>query len=117
MLDPPGAPSAPEVTDSGNDFIRIQWKKPDNDGGNPISGYMVEAKESNSADWVPCNSFPTKATEFSANNVREGLSYEFRVIAVNDAGPGTPSRPSKLRKAEPPISKSFKSNKININDY
>lgn len=42
--------------------------------------------------------------EYTATNVLEGLTYEFRVLAVNEAGPGTPSEPSVATKAEPPIS-------------
>jgi titin len=80
------------------------WKKPDNDGGNPISGYIIEAKQPNSSEWIQCNNYPTKLPEYTASNVQEGLTYEFRIKAVNDAGVGAPSRPSKPQKAEPPIS-------------
>ena len=61
-------------------------------------------KEKNSTDWIDCNSFPVKACEYTATNVLEGLTYEFRVQAVNEAGPGEPSPPSVAQKAEPPIS-------------
>lgn len=101
--DPPGSPSTPEVIDSDTNFIKIKWNKPTSDGGNPIQGYIVESKAANSSEWVPCNSFPTKNTELSADNVKAGVSYEFRVKAVNDAGPGAPSKPSKPQKAELPI--------------
>lgn len=104
MLDPPGAPSRPEVTDSNTNFIRLQWSKPENNGGNPVTGYIIESKEKNSSEWTQCNSFPIKMCEYTATNVLEGLTYEFRVLAVNEAGPGTPSEPSVATKAEPPIS-------------
>jgi hypothetical protein len=100
--DPPSSPSQPGVVDSGYDFIKINWKKPDNDGGNPITGYMVEMKSKSSSDWIPCNSFPTKATEYTASGLVESQSYEFRVKAVNEAGPGSPSKASNWQKAEPP---------------
>lgn len=61
-------------------------------------------KEQNAADWTQCNNFPIKLPEYTCSNVVEGLTYEFRVKAVNDAGAGAPSKPSKAQKAEPPIS-------------
>ena len=104
--DPPSAPTQPDVVDSGFNFIRLQWKKPEHDGGNPIAGYLVEYKEASSpsSDWLPCNTFPIKLPEYTCSNVLEGLSYEFRVKAVNEAGAGIPSKPSRTQKAEPPIS-------------
>jgi len=102
--DTPDAPSQPEVTDSNTNFIRLQWNKPENNGGNPIIGYIIQSKEKNSTDWIDCNSFPVKACEYTATNVLEGLTYEFRVQAVNEAGPGEPSPASVAQKAEPPIS-------------
>ena len=105
ILDPPGCPSQPEVIDSGCSFIKINWKKPVNDGGNPVTGYMVEMKHVDDTEWIPCNSFPTKTTEYTATNLVEGQTYELRVKAVNEAGPGAPSKPCKPQKAEPPICK------------
>lgn len=50
------------------------------------------------------NHNPIKLCEYTCSNVVEGCSYEFRIKAVNDAGEGEPSKPSKLTKAEAPIS-------------
>lgn len=101
--DAPDAPETPEVTEYNSTFIKLKWEKPKKDGGNPITGYNVEMREKGSGAWVPCNSFPTKGTEFTASGLREGQTYEFRVAAVNGAGPGTPSKPTKGQKAEVPI--------------
>ena len=103
-LDPPGPPSQPEIIDSSFNYIKFQWKKPLNDGGNPVKGYLIECREILSTEWIQCNNFPTKHTEYMANNVLEGFTYEFRVKAVNDAGPGNASKPSNTQKAEPLIS-------------
>lgn len=102
-LDAPDAPDAPEVVEYNSNFIKIKWDKPKRDGGNPIVGYNVEMRERGTNQWVPCNSFPLKTTEYTAGGVREGQTYEFRVAAVNAAGPGAPSKPSKAQRAEVPI--------------
>ena len=72
--------------------MKLKWEKPKRDGGNPITGYNVEMREKNSSKWVACNSTPTKSTEYTATGLREGQVYEFRVAAVNGAGPGAPSK-------------------------
>ena len=102
-LDPPDAPETPEITEYNSTYIKLKWDKPKNDGGNPISGYNVEMREKGSNNWVPCNTHPTKGTEYTASGLREGQTYEFRVAAVNGAGPGAPSKPTRGQKAEVPI--------------
>ena len=42
--DPPGKPDKPVVKDYDKDMAKITWKPPKNDGGNPISGYIVEKR-------------------------------------------------------------------------
>ena len=83
--------------------MKLKWEKPKRDGGNPISAYNVEMREKGSNKWVPCNSTPTKSTEYTASGLREGTVYEFRVAAVNGAGPGEPSKPTKSQRAEVPM--------------
>ena len=59
-------------------------------------GYVVECKERFSSEWIKCLTTDTEATEGSVKDViMEGKSYEFRVRAVNKAGPGAPSEPTK----------------------
>lgn len=60
-------------------------------------------REKNSNKWVLCNSVPTKSTEYTASGLREGQIYEFRVAAINGAGPGAPSKPTQPQKAEVPM--------------
>jgi len=101
--DAPDAPDTPEITEYNSTYIKLKWEKPKRDGGNPISGYNVEMREKGSNKWVPCNSTPTKSTDYTASGLREGTVYEFRVAAVNGAGPGEPSKPTKPQRAEVPM--------------
>jgi len=97
--DEPDAPDKPEVVDWDRDRIDIKWQAPKNNGGSPITEYIIEKKEKGSPHWVPCGR--SAGTNFSAHGLKEGQEYEFRVIAVNAAGPGQPSEPSDAKRAKP----------------
>ncbi|KAK6747288.1 hypothetical protein RB195_000476 [Necator americanus] len=95
----PDAVDKPEVVDWDKDRIDIQWKPPTNDGGSPVKTYVVEKKEKGSALWTEAGK--TSGTNFSANNLKPGVEYEFRVIAVNEAGPSEPSEPTDAQITKP----------------
>ena len=44
--------------------------------------------------WEKAAEIPGDQTRGTAPNLTEGEEYQFRVIAVNQAGPGEPSEPS-----------------------
>lgn len=58
-------------------------------------------------DWTEAFSHPVKDNECSVPNLKEGQEYQFRVKAVNAAGPGSPSVPSGLAVAEKPKGERF----------
>lgn len=101
QFDVPNPTSKPVVTDWDKDRIDIEWKPPTDDGGLPISEYIIEKKEKGSPVWLEAGRTNGKTTSFSANGLKPGFEYEFRVIAVNDAGPSEPSEPSDAQLAEP----------------
>lgn len=43
--DEPFPPSMPKCIEQDRDHIVIGWEPPENDGGNPVQGYIVERKE------------------------------------------------------------------------
>lgn len=42
--DEPSKPNNVEVVDWDKDHADLQWTKPENDGGAPITGYVIEYK-------------------------------------------------------------------------
>nr|XP_034332878.1 twitchin isoform X27 [Crassostrea gigas] len=100
-FDEPFPPSMPKCIEQDRDHIIIGWEPPENDGGNPVQGYIVERKEPKSNRWTPINRGLVKDCEFEDEKVTEGKEYEYRVLAVNEAGNSEPSVPCKPITAKP----------------
>lgn len=92
-FDPPDAPSQPDVTGFTPSSCSLKWNPPVSTGGKPITGYYVEKRE-RGGEWMKVNNYPTPNTQYTVQDLREGNKYEFRVVAVNEAGPGKPSKPT-----------------------
>uniref|UniRef100_A0AAF5DMX8 non-specific serine/threonine protein kinase n=1 Tax=Strongyloides stercoralis TaxID=6248 RepID=A0AAF5DMX8_STRER len=104
MKDPygtPGKPGKPKIVDSDYEFIELVWSPPSDDGGSPIGHYDIERKDQKSGRWIKVNTSPVHNTKFTDSNVQKDHGYEYRVVAVNKAGPGKPSDPSDIAFAKP----------------
>ena len=80
----------------------ISWKAPKNDGGNKVKCYHLEKRERRRQQWIRVTT-ETDLVKFTTHSVKglvEGLFYQMRVIAENDAGNSKPSLPSALFKVE-----------------
>lgn len=93
--DEPGAPGQPEATDWDKDHVDLKWTPPLNDGGSPITAYVIEKREKGSPKWIKAAEVPGSKTDATVPHLDENTEYEFRVRAVNAAGPGEPSKASK----------------------
>lgn len=93
--DEPGKPKNCDVKDWDKDHADVVWEKPENDGGSPITGYIVEYKDKFGKEWIPGKEVPADVLEATVDGLKEGGQYEFRVRAINRAGPGEPSDSSK----------------------
>ena len=56
-------------------------------------------------DWTPVNTKPISGTTFTVPNLIEGSEFEFRVVAINGAGLGKPSKSTGPHKVRDPICK------------
>lgn len=91
----PSQPGIPEEVSAGKEHIIIQWTKPDSDGGNEISNYLVDKREKKSLRWTRVNrDYVVYDTRLKVTSLMEGCDYQFRVTAVNAAGNSEPSEAS-----------------------
>lgn len=88
-------PKNVEVVDWDKDHADLKWEKPESDGGAPITGYLIEFKEKFSSDWSAGKEVPADCLAATQDGLKEGCTYEFRIRAINKAGPGEPSDATK----------------------
>uniref|UniRef100_A0AAR2JFZ4 Sidekick cell adhesion molecule 2a n=1 Tax=Pygocentrus nattereri TaxID=42514 RepID=A0AAR2JFZ4_PYGNA len=91
----PGPPGEPFISRYGT-ALTLHWTSGD-PGRAPITRYVIEARPSDEGLWdILIKDIPKEVTSYTLNldMLREGVTYDFRVIAVNDYGYGSPSAPS-----------------------
>ncbi|XP_042249381.1 protein sidekick-2 isoform X4 [Thunnus thynnus] len=91
----PGPPGEPFISRYGT-ALTLHWASGDQ-GRAPITRYVIEARPSDEGLWdILIKDIPKEVTSYTLNldMLREGVTYDFRVIAVNDYGYGSPSAPS-----------------------
>ncbi|KAM8824025.1 protein sidekick-2 isoform 1-T1 [Synchiropus picturatus] len=91
----PGPPGEPFISRYGG-ALTLHWTSGDQ-GRAPITRYVIEARPSDEGLWdILIKDIPKEVTSYTLNldMLREGVTYDFRVIAVNDYGYGSPSAPS-----------------------
>uniref|UniRef100_A0A3Q3XBM3 Titin n=1 Tax=Mola mola TaxID=94237 RepID=A0A3Q3XBM3_MOLML len=80
------------------DSILLTWERPETDGGSEIDGYILEKRDKEGVRWTKCNKRRLNDLRFRCMGLTEGHYYQFRVMAENAAGLGSPSEPSEYIK-------------------
>ena len=89
---PSSVPSAPTVltaTSNQNAQATLTWTAPTSDGGLSITDYVVQYKPSNQSEWTTFPHSASSATFTPVSGLTNGITYNFRVAAVN-ANPNSP---------------------------
>ena len=90
---PPDAPQDVVASDITKQRAVITWQPPASNGGEEITGYIVERSTNGTGRWVRQNKTPLRDMSFTADDLTEGTEYRFRVTALNRRGESSPSNP------------------------
>lgn len=102
VLDRPGKPDNLRADEFAGDSLTLYWQPPKDDGGSPITNYIVEKKEARSPTWSKVSSYVT-VPFVRIRNLTLGHDYEFRVIAENLYGQSDPAITSEPIRARHPF--------------
>lgn len=69
---------------------KLKWEKPKDDGGLPLTGYVVEKMDTATGRWVPAGFVDPTKTEAEITGLEPGHKYQFRVKAQNEEGESEP---------------------------
>lgn len=99
VVDKPQPPQGPlDISDVTPDNCSLAWRPPLDDGGSPITNYIVEKLEP-SGIWVKVSSF-VRSTHYDVMSLEPNKKYSFRIRAENQYGVSEP-----LESTEPIVAK------------
>lgn len=88
VLDVPDAPLGPvNILEVTPEYMLIDWRPPKDDGGSPVTNYIVEKRESKKETWGGVSSGST-STKLKISRLQKGVEYIVRIRAENKIGIG-----------------------------
>ena len=91
FVGPPSKPVGPlKTSDVGRSSVTLDWQPPKDDGGSPLTGYILEKKDLSRPSWTKIDTLPPNKTSFKVENLTEGAEFKFRVTAENKVGTSEP---------------------------
>lgn len=88
MLDHPESPSKPAVSNINAHAIDLTWDEPSDNGGAPVSSYVIEKCDMETQTWR--RALSTRAKVATIGCLDEHKEYKFRVLAENFIGVSKP---------------------------
>ena len=89
------------ASDVTSESATLSWLAPVDDGGKPVSGYVVYKRQANRTTWQKITKVTSTATKTTVTELQPSSTYDFRVVALTDVGEGEPAEVSRVR-TEPP---------------
>ena len=86
--DIPDYPHHLRIISISEDSVTIEWSAPTSTGGTPVTGYVIEKRESHQHHWSHVTTTSALTTSFKIQYLQPSMSYYFRVAAENEEGVG-----------------------------
>ncbi|XP_011496107.1 PREDICTED: titin-like [Ceratosolen solmsi marchali] len=87
----PGSPRGPlEISGMTATSFTIKWETPEDDGGSPITEYIIEMKETSMKSWKKVGTTKGDITHVGVSDLITDTPYDFRITAKNKIGLGLP---------------------------
>ncbi|XP_041836596.1 immunoglobulin-like and fibronectin type III domain-containing protein 1 [Melanotaenia boesemani] len=86
VLDKPTPPQCPvDIIESAVTSVEFKWKPPKDNGGSPITNYIIERQQLGRNKWINIGEIPGKPT-YKDSDVDPGRRYCYRIRAKNGEG-------------------------------
>uniref|UniRef100_A0A915ER06 Titin n=1 Tax=Ditylenchus dipsaci TaxID=166011 RepID=A0A915ER06_9BILA len=109
VRDVPEAPSNLVINEIGHDYAVVAWTPPTDDGGSPITGYLVEKKGVHRRLFQRAGQVSSHTHELFVEDLDMVTEYVFHVAALNRFGVGEFSREAEICTGIPYTAPSMKS--------
>ncbi|XP_010866615.2 immunoglobulin-like and fibronectin type III domain-containing protein 1 isoform X2 [Esox lucius] len=87
VLDKPGPPEGPvKILETTSTLIELQWGAPMDDGGSPVTNYIIERQQVGQTIWKEIGNVTADKTTYKDMNVVHGKLYIYKIYAVNPEG-------------------------------
>lgn len=101
----PGPVGTPFLSDNlTNDSCKLTWFSPEDDGGSPITNYVIQKREADRKAWTPVTYTVTRQNA-TVQGLIQGKAYFFRIAAENSIGMGPFTETTNELVIRDPISK------------
>ncbi|XP_047356863.1 obscurin isoform X3 [Vespa velutina] len=97
----PWGPDSPEATEISDTQVLLRWKQPKYDGNSAVLCYNLQYKEADSITWIDIG-FNIDHEFYLVRDLKQDVSYIFRLAARNRIGWSEKGIPSKVIKTRPP---------------
>ncbi|KAM6980873.1 immunoglobulin-like and fibronectin type III domain-containing protein 1 [Aplochiton taeniatus] len=86
VLDKPTPPQGPiDIIESSSTCIDFKWRPPKDDGGSPVTNYILERQQLGRNSWTKLGQIPGEP-KYRDTNVDHGRKYCYHVRAVTEEG-------------------------------
>ena len=87
-VDPPEVPTSVSLDSVTSRSLVVSWVAPSNNGGSPVTGYVIEYKLSSSAVYSVVS---TTSTAHTLGGLLPYMEYELRIFSENVVGQSLPT--------------------------